>query len=167
MKNLIILLFVIFYSCGGHSSPIVLDDNFIILDRNKEFPFSKLVGKYGLDSISKKRFNLPNSKSIIIEIHPDTTITANDYIDIDTRKLNGKKVKNKLFYINNFKENYPTMDLSVSTRPYFNEGGGISIYYRKKDSILALYVYMPFVPATKENNMKYMEGDYLRYIKVK
>lgn len=167
MKNLILLFFTIFYSCSNSSSPIVLDNRFNKIDPSKEFAFSKLVGKYELDSISKKRFNFPINKSIIIEIHSDTTITANDYINIDTRKLKGKKFRNKLFYINNFKENYPIMDLSVSTKPYFNEGGDIGIYYRKKDSILALYVYLPFVPATKENNMKYLEGDYLRYIKIK
>ncbi|WDT67293.1 hypothetical protein [Cloacibacterium sp. TD35] len=164
MKNLIILLFVIFYSCGGHSSPIVLDDNFIILDRNKEFPFSKLVGKYGLDSISKKRFDIPITKPIIIEVHSDSSFIAENYLDYKTDSLLLKKFKGRLAYTNNFKESF----LNLRTiNEKFNGGGGLDIYYRKKDSVLALYLYMPFIPGTKENNYKYREGDYLRYIKVK
>ena len=46
-------------------------------------------------------------------------------------------------------------------------GRTINFYYRKKNSVIALYIYTPVVEATKENNMKYIEGDYLRYIKVK
>ncbi|WP_223558705.1 hypothetical protein [Chryseobacterium lathyri] len=167
MKMLVIFLCIIFYSCSNPGSPMPLDQNFIKADRKRELVFSKLVGKYELDYISKKRYNIPVNQSIIIEIHSDTTITANNYIDISTSKLKGMNYKNKLFYINNYKDKYPIINLSVSNKPYFNGGGSIDIYYRRQDNNLALYVSTPFIPATKENNYKYREGDYLRYIKVK
>jgi len=41
------------------------------------------------------------------------------------------------------------------------------LYFRKKDSAIALYILTPFIPANKENSFQYKEADYLRYIKVK
>ncbi len=132
----------------------------------KELPFEKLVGIYELDKNSKSRYNIKDSINLKIEIKKDTTFFTEKYISPFNRKIEFKELKSKLFYINNYKENNPIIDLSLANQEFTN-GGVIDVYYRKKDSAIALLVLTPMVPATKENNMKYIEADYLRYIKVK
>lgn len=127
-------------------------------------PFEKLVGEYSLDNDSKKRYKIAYNDSIKLIIKADSSFIAENYLDYKTNTLLLKKIKGKLLYRNDFKDSY--LDLRPRSDK-FNGWGGFEIYYRKKDSVIALYVSTPFIPATKENNMKYREGDYLRYIKVK
>lgn len=167
MKEKIIctVFFLILVSCSNHSSPIILNEDFEKINKENKINFSELIGKYELDSISKERFKIPQETIINIELRSDTIIIANDYIDITTGKLKGEKFSNKLFNIYNFNENYLINDFSIANKPFFNGGGNIEIYKHKKDGTIALYVFIPFIPATTENNMQYRESDYLRYIK--
>ena len=87
-------------------------------------------------------------------------------VNYKDRKILYGNYKYKAGYINNYKDKHPSLFFSLFKQD-FNGGGTINFYYRKKDSVIALYIYTPVVEATKENNMKYIEGDYLRYIKVK
>lgn len=164
MKRLSLCIIILFLLSCQDGSKAVFNEEFVQLDPKKEFPFENLVGDYNLDKDSKVRYKIKYDDSMKITIKKDSTFIAENYLDYKTDSLLLKKITGKLIYTNNFKDSF------LYLRPkdnLFIGGGGIDIYYRRKDSVIALYVYTPFIPATKENNMKYRDGDYLRYIKVK
>ncbi|WP_223558702.1 hypothetical protein [Chryseobacterium lathyri] len=165
MKRLFLLVIMFsFFSCMD-GPRAVFNEDFIQADPKKELSFEKLVGEYSLDDDSKRRYGITYKDSVKIIINKDSTFIAENYLDYKTDSLLLKKFKGKLSYINDFEDFF--MDLRSKNDNSFNGAGGIDIYYRKKDSIIALYISTPFIPATKENKYKYKEGDYLRYIKVK
>lgn len=147
----------------GSQTPF--DNNFTQADPKKELPFEKLVGTYELDEDSKMRYQIKDTSNFTIEIKRDTTFFTEKYISPFNRKIENKEINSKLFYINDYAEKNPSLSLSVSGNQ-FNNYGSIRIYYRKKDSAIALLVLTPPVEITKDNNT-YIEADYLRYIKVK
>lgn len=163
MKKLFLIIMLSLLSCMD-GPRVVFDENFIQADSKKELPFEKLVGEYNLDDDSKSRYGITYKDSVKIAINKDSTFIAANYLDYKTNTLVLKKFKGELLYRNNFKESIMYLK---SKDDKFNGWGEIDIYYRKKDSVITLYVSTPFIPATKENNHKYREGDYLRYIKVK
>ena len=143
-----------------------LNEEFEEYDRRKELPFSNLIGKYELDDDSKKRYSINDTTHLIINIEKDTSFIVQNMVNYKDRKILYGNYKYKAGYINNYKDKHPSLFFSLFKQD-FNGGGTINFYYRKKDSVIALYIYTPVVEATKENNMKYIEGDYIRYIKVK
>ncbi|PIF44410.1 hypothetical protein CLU96_1377 [Chryseobacterium sp. 52] len=164
MKRLFLFIIILSLLSCQDGPRAAFNDEFVKADPKKEFPFEKLVGEYQLDNDSKKRYKITHNDTIKLTIKKDSTFIAENYLDYKTDSLLLTRFKGKLSYTNNFKESF------MYLRPRndkFNKGGGFEIYYRKKDNILALYVYTPMIPASKENNMKYREGDYLRYVKVK
>ena len=125
--------------------------------------FSKLIGKYELDKDSKTRYNLPDSLELYVNLKidkKDTLLFVNRYVSPIDRTIVDKKISNKILYFEDSKT------IHTFNNNEFLGGGTISIYIRTKDSVLTLYAYTPFIPATEENGMQYKEGDYLRYIKV-
>ncbi|KUJ57069.1 hypothetical protein AR686_05225 [Chryseobacterium aquaticum subsp. greenlandense] len=139
------------------------NEEFVRANPKNKLPFEKLVGEYILDEDSKSRYKITYNDTIKLTIKKDSTFIAENYLDYKTDSLQLKKLKGRLSYINNFKDSFMYLQPNDNN---FIGGGGFEIFYRKKDSVIALYVYTPFIPATKENNMKYREGDYLRYIKI-
>lgn len=166
MKKILIalLLLLLNYCTDGSQAPF--NKNFERANPKKELPFNKLIGTYELDEDSKKRYGINDSLGFFIDIKKDTTFISKNIIDYKDRKTKYGVFKFRAGYINNFKDNQPSLFLNTFTNE-FNGNGTIDIYYRKKDSAIALYIFTPMVEATKENNMKYIEGDYLRYIKIK
>lgn len=140
------------------------NEEFVKASPNKELPFENLIGEYHLDVDSKKRYKINYNDTIKLIVKKDSAFVAENYVDYKTDSLQLKKLKGKLSYVNNFKDSFMYLQPNDNN---FTGGGGFEIYYRRKDSVIALYVFTPFIPATKENNYKYREGDYLRYIKMK
>lgn len=159
MKNIILLLLLLSILSCQDGPRAVFNDEFIEVKANSELSFKKLVGKYELDDDSKKRFNINQEKILNLSISKDSSFIAENFIDHKSWKLLSNKFKGNLLYTNNYKEKPPFLFLRPANNE-FNGGGSFDIYYRKKDSLLAIYVYMPPLKG-KEH------GDYLRYIKVK
>jgi len=133
------------------------NEEFVKASPNKELPFENLIGEYHLDVDSKIRYNINSTDTLRLIVKKDSTFVALNYVDYKTDSLQLKKFEGKLLYTNKFKESF----LNFRSKGIdFNGGGGIEIYYRKKDSIIVLYVYTP--PLKGQEN-----GDYLRYIKMK
>ncbi|REC40004.1 MULTISPECIES: hypothetical protein [Chryseobacterium] len=164
MKNLFLLIFILSIVSCQDGPRAVFNEEFVKVNPKTELPFEKLIGEYGLDNDSKRRYGITNNDSVKLIIKKDSSFIAENYLDYKADSLLLKIYNGKLIYTNDFKDSF------LYLRPKDNNfigGGSFDIYYRKKDSVFVLYVYTPFIPATKENNMKYREGDYLRYIKVK
>lgn len=133
------------------------DEEFVRANPKKELPFEKLIGEYKLDNDSKRRYKINSTDVLRLIVKKDSTFVAENYLDYKTDNLLLKNFEGKLLYTNKFKESF------LYLRPRdnnFNGGGGFEIYYRKKDSVLALYVYTPPLKGQEH-------GDYLRYIKEK
>lgn len=163
IKTLLPFLILMLLSSCQDGPKAAFDEEFVKANPKKELSFEKLVGEYHLDEDSKKRYKINYNDTIKLTIEKDSTFIVENYLDYKTDTLKLRKSEGKLLYTNNFKESL------LYLRPKDNNfigGGGFEIYYRKKDSVIALYVFTPFIPATKENNYKYREGDYLRYIKL-
>ncbi|WP_143882836.1 hypothetical protein [Chryseobacterium binzhouense] len=157
IRKLIPFLSLLLLSNCQDGPKAAFNEEFVKANLNKELPFEKLVGKYQLDEDSKKRYKIICNDSILLTVRNDSTFVAENYLDYKTDSLRLKKLEGKLLYTNKFKEsflNFRSRDLD------FNGGGGFEIYYRKKDSVLALYIYTPPIKGQEH-------GDYLRYIKVK
>ena len=90
-----------------------------------------------------------------LELKKDTSLIVNNFIDVDDRSLLNRKVKSKLYYINDYQAIY----LGLFNRE-ISKSGSIEIYYRKRDNVFVLYIYT--LPLKGQDN-----GDYLRYIKIK
>ncbi len=132
------------------------NEEFVRANPNKELPFEKLMGEYQLDNDSKRRYKINITDTIKLIVKKDSTFIAENYLDYKTNSLQLKKLEGKLLYTNKFKESF----LNFRSKGIdFNGGGGFEIYYRKKDSVLALYVYTPPLKGQEH-------GDYLRYIKI-
>jgi len=164
IKKLIPFLSLLLLSNCQDGPKAAFTEEFVKANPNKELSFEKLVGKYQLDEDSKKRYKIICNDSILLTVKNDSTFVAENYLDYKTDSLKLTNFKGKLLYINNYKDSFMYLQPEDNS---FNGGGGFEIYYRRKDSVIAFYVYTPFIPATKENNMKYREGDYLRYIRIK
>ena len=164
-KYLFIIILTFLYSCSD-GPQATFDSRFIKANPKKELPFNELVGTYKLDKDSKKRYKISDTVNFFLEIKKDTSFVLANKINYKDRNINYGNFKFKTNYINDFKEKNPSLGLHTYVQD-FNGGGTIDIYYRKNDSALVLLIYTPFVEATKENNMKYREGDYLLYIKIK
>ncbi|MPS74768.1 MAG: hypothetical protein E2590_16665 [Chryseobacterium sp.] len=139
-----------------------LNNDFVAYPSNKSINLKKLAGTYELDDISKRKYNIESNQNLLIQINADSSFLANKYIDNITGKAIEQK-KNGHIYIHNPQN---------STDNYFIELNELNakttqLYFRKKDSAIALYVLTPFIPASKENNFQYKDADYLRYIQVK
>jgi len=163
IKKLIPFLSLLLLSNCQDGPRAVFNEEFVRANPKKELPFEKLIGEYQLDNDSKRRYKINSTDTIKLLVKKDSTFVAENYIDYKTDSLKLKKLKGRLSYVNNFKDSFMYLQPNDNN---FIGGGGFEIYYRKKDSVIALYVYTPFIPATKENNMKFREGDYLRYIKI-
>ncbi len=167
MKKIIILITTFLLLLGCQDGPkAAFNDGFVRADPTKKLPFEKLVGVYKLDDDSKKRYKINDSISFKI-ILDETSISTNKYISLTNRNIINKTINRKFYYFNNYKEKNGSLFISV----YNNKGddfyNNIDIYYRKKDNVIGIYIYTPFIEASKENNMQFREGDYLRYIKEK
>lgn len=164
IKILLPFLILMLLSDCQDGSRAVFNEEFVIANPKKELPFKRLIGEYQLDEDSKRRYKITHNDTVKLTIEKDSTFIAENYLDYKTDSLKHRKLHGKLLYTNKFKESF------LYLRPKDNNfigGGGFEVYYRKKDSTIALYLYTPFIPGTKENNYKYREGDYLRYIKMK
>lgn len=166
IKYLLLIIFLAFANSCIDGPQATFDSKFVQANPKKELPFNKLVGIYELDKDSKKRYKISDTLNFFIEIKKDTSFISKNHIDYKDRKTKYGIFKYKAGYINNFKDNQPSLFLNTFSKE-FNGNGTIDIFYRKKDSAIALYVLTPFIPANKENNFQYKEADYLRYIKVK
>lgn len=134
------------------------NEEFTRVDPKKELPFEDLIGKYNLDNDSKRRYGIQDSTDYSIQID-ENNIRANKYIDTKTRDIK-QGIQKKLYYINDYTEANPSVFIGVRNHQKDNFYSDIEIYYRKKDSALALYIYTPPLKGQEH-------GDYLRYIKVK
>lgn len=144
-----IILFLL--SCGDGGSKAIFNEEFIEANPTKKIPFEKLVGFYKLDDDSKKRYRILKNIDLTLAIYPDKKYVANNYINSKNWNLEEKELKNFFYY-------YSDVDGTSISSPALTNGG-ISIYFRKKDSAIALYVYTPPIKGQEY-------GDYLRYIKV-
>lgn len=157
IKKLILFLSLLLLSNCQDGPRAVFNEEFVRANPKKELPFEKLIGEYILDKDSKRRYTITYNDTIKLTIKKDSTFIAENYLDYKTDSLRLKKLEGKLLYTNKFKESF----LNFRSRDIdFNGGGGFEIYYRKKDSVLALYVYTQPLKGQEH-------GDYLRYIKVK
>ncbi|MCY0968759.1 hypothetical protein [Chryseobacterium wangxinyae] len=156
------LILILLLSCQD-GPKAAFNEEFVKVNPKKELPFEKLVGEYQLDEDSKRRYKINYNHTLKLTVKKDSTFVAENFLDYKTDSLQLKRLEGKLSYTNDFKDSFMYLQPTDSN---FIGGGGFEIYCRKKDNVLALYVYTPFIPATKENNMKYREGDYLRYIKI-
>lgn len=132
-----------------------LNEEFENVNPKTKIPYSKLIGTYILDIDSKKRYNIQDSVKMSLELKKDTSLIVNNFIDVDDRSLLNRKVKSKLYYINDYQAIY----LGLFNRE-ISKSGSIEVYYRKRDNVFVLYIYT--LPLKGQDN-----GDYLRYIKVK
>ncbi|WP_028122123.1 hypothetical protein [Epilithonimonas tenax] len=167
MRNIILsgLLITTLLSCDFGPKG-ALNEDFEEFDRTKDLPFRELIGEYELDKDSKKRYNISDTANLRINIVKDTSFIVRNIVNYKDRTIIYNKTKYKTGYVNNYKDKHPSLFFNLFSKD-FNGGGTINLYYRKRDSAIALYIYTPVVEATKENNMQYIEGDYLRYIKIK
>ena len=157
LKNIILLSLLITTLLSCDFGPKgALNEEFEEFDRTKELPYNKLIGKYQLDKDSKKRYFINDSINFNIQLKADTTIVAYPFLNSNRDILYTKKTGN-LFYINDYKTPPFPFFLDSKNDKWNNN---ILIYYKKKDSTLALYVYTPPLKGQEH-------GDYLRYIKVK
>lgn len=157
MKNIFLLLSLLSLFFCKEGPEAALNEDFEYVDASKPLPFEKLVGLYKLDEDSKKRYNIPLDLDLTLDIKIDKTFVANNYLEPKTHQLHNKNLISFFYYHNDYKEKHPTISIFSDESVFFNN---INIYYRKKDSVLALYIYTP-PPKGQEH------GDYLRYIKVK
>ncbi|WDT67294.1 hypothetical protein [Cloacibacterium sp. TD35] len=152
MKNIILLSLLLSLLSCQDGPKAAFNENFE--DRGYSgLPFEKIIGFYKLDNDSKKRYKIPKEIDLTLEIQPDKKLIANNYVDAKTWLISNKKLESTLFYANDDKRIYMSCYK-------LNKGGGIELYYRKKDSVITLYVYTPPLKGQEH-------GDYLRYIKVK
>lgn len=153
-KNIIIFIFLSLINCQ-EGPKAALDENFVEANPKVVLPYPDLIGTYLLDEDSKKRFQLQDSIQMNLEIKKDTSVIFNNYISLDERSLLNKKLKSKIYYINDFTSIYLGLfNKEITT------AGSLAIYYRKSDNKLALYAYIKPLQGQEH-------GDYLRYIKVK
>ncbi len=134
------------------------NEEFLSANPQNELSFKKLIGEYKLDKDSKKRYGITDSISYYLDIK-DNEIITNKFINTKTREIEDGLKKN-IYYVNNYKEKSPSIFIGVRNHEKDNFYSDIAIYYRKKDSLLALYIYTPPLKGQEH-------GDYLRYIKVK
>lgn len=158
MKKLFVLIILFFLFSCQDGPRVAFNEEFINVNPQKELSFKKLIGQYKLDNDSKKRYGIIDSSSYYIYIK-DNELLTNKYINTRTREIQDGLKKN-IYYVNNYKEKSPSIFIGVRNHEKDDFYSDIAIYYRKKDSILALYIYTP--PLKGQEN-----GDYLRYIKVK
>lgn len=164
MKNILLITIIILFTGCDFGPPAKLNEDFVHYNLiNKDLPFTKLIGKYKLDKDSKVRYNIPDSLDFYIELgvknKKDTFLSANRYISPLDRSIMDERLDDiKIMYYENGK------DINSLNRKLIGTGN-ISVYMRKQDSVLALYVYTPPTSSKKNDTIIYLDGDYLRYIK--
>lgn len=155
IKILLPFLFLMLLLNCQDGPKAAFNEEFEIVRPQTKIPYSKLIGTYILDIDSKNRYNIQDSVKMSLQLKKDTSLIVNNFIDVDNRSLLNRKVKSKLYYINDYQSIY----LGLFNKE-ISRSGAIEIYYRKKDNVMALYIYT--LPLKGQDN-----GDYLRYIKVK
>ncbi|HCC93744.1 MAG TPA: hypothetical protein DEQ26_05370, partial [Flavobacteriaceae bacterium] len=111
ITNLLALLILIISCQDG--SPAAYNEEYIMFDKSKDLPFSKLIGKYKLDKDSKIRYNIPDSLDFYIELGikngKDTFLSANRYVNpMDRTIVDNFYYNNKVLYLNDFKTLSPS-----------------------------------------------------------
>ncbi|PIF44411.1 hypothetical protein CLU96_1378 [Chryseobacterium sp. 52] len=156
MKRLFLFIIMLSLLSCQDGPKAAFNEEFEKVNPRVELSFDKLIGSYELDNDSKQRFKINDSIKYHIKITKDTSIVAEPFINLTTNK-NIREKKGKLFYINDYRKKPYSLYLDSKDGDWNNN---INIYYRKKDSLLALYIYTPPLKGQEH-------GDYLRYIKVK
>ncbi|WP_223558703.1 hypothetical protein [Chryseobacterium lathyri] len=151
---LIIMIMFSFFSCMD-GPRAAFNNEFERANPKVKLPYSNLIGMYVLDDDSKKRFHIQDTVKMDLQIKKDTSLVVNNYLDLNDRSLLNKSLQSKLYYINDFESIY----LGLFNHK-ISSSGSLGIYYRKKDRLLALYIYISPLKGQEH-------GDYLRYIKVK
>lgn len=159
MKKIFLYIITLTLFACQDGPKAAFNEEFVQVNPKKELPLTKLIGEYQLDNDSKKRYGIKDSCTFLLKIN-DSEIYCNRYINIKTRKIERKEKKYLMYYVNNFKDQYPSNFIGVRDATKENFYSDIAVYWRKKDSLLALYIYTPPLKGQEH-------GDYLRYIKVK
>lgn len=153
MKKLFVFIIAILLLGCSDGPKATFNDEFEIADSRIVIPFETIAGIYKLDNDSKIRYSLPLDVNLTLDIKPNKTFVANNYVNAKTWKLTNKELKSFFYYLSDGNT------LSISC-PTLNDNSIINLYHRMSDNRIALYVYTP--PLKGEES-----GDYLRYIKVK
>lgn len=164
MKKILPIIITVLFTGCDFGPPATLNEDFVSCnDLNIQVKFKDLIGIYKLDKDSKIRYNTPDSLDFYIELgvknEKDTFLNTNRYISPFDRAIINKRLDDiKIMYHENGKDINSLNKKLIGT-------GNISVYMRKQDSVLALYVYTPPTSLKKNDTIIYLEGDYLRYIK--
>jgi hypothetical protein len=74
MKNLFLLIFILSIVSCQDGPRAVFNEEFVKVNPKTELPFEKLIGEYGLDNDSKRRYGITNNDSVKLIIKKDSVL---------------------------------------------------------------------------------------------